>query len=237
MARVGKRQTPILRDRTHRSGIRCVDSGRRKNRHVDLGTQDSRHAVANRDDVKNFERMYFHLHCALMDRRPRESVWHLRPDEKLGIDWATLQDCLASKGAWRRYRDHPVLIEEFSLAHFKVESLKQARSCELPLCQVADLFAGMAAFARTKSDLVRTWLAQTSGQQTFLDDSPAAKYSASERERLPVIGHLNKRAKALRLGVSLGTAGYLQTHDPTNPLNFWHYTPQHFKDRAPTRSE
>jgi hypothetical protein len=199
-------------------------------------TQNARHTIPNRDDTKNFERMYFHLHNAVMRRRGRESIWHLRPDEKLGIDWPTLYDCLSCSGAWRHYRDHPVLIEEFSIAHFEVKSLEQARSCDLPLCQLADLFAGMAAFTRTKPELVRTWLAQSSGQGSLLDEPSVVRLSNSEQERLAVISHFNARAKALRLGVSLRTAGYLRTPDPANPLNFWHYTPQHFKDRAPTRA-
>lgn len=74
-------------------------------------TQDSRHSVPNRDDDKNFERMYFHLHRTLMLRRDPESVWHLRPDEKLGVDWDTLQECLHSVGAWKKYYDMPLLAE------------------------------------------------------------------------------------------------------------------------------
>src|SRR5207302_10095741 len=66
-------------------------------------THDSRHDVRNRDDDRNFERMYFQLHKKLMLRRAPESVWHLRPDERLGIDWNTLQECLLKVGAWRKY--------------------------------------------------------------------------------------------------------------------------------------
>jgi hypothetical protein len=56
-----------------------------------------------------------------------------------------------------------------------------------------------------------------------------------DKARLPVILHLNRRSKSHRLGVSLSTHGYLRTPNPANPLNFWHYTPQHDEDRAPTR--
>jgi hypothetical protein len=199
-------------------------------------TQDSRHDIANRDDVKNFERMYFHLHKALMGRRSPASQWHLRPDEKLGVNWNTLRECLACAGPWRRYQEEPLLAEAFSLKHFNVQTLEQVQSCDLPLCQVADLFAGMAAFTRTRPDRVLAWIRKETGQFSLFDGEPEVKYTNSETARLPVVVRLSDRARALGLGVSLNTTGYLQTLDPRNPLNFWHYVPQHSADRAPTRS-
>jgi hypothetical protein len=199
-------------------------------------THDSRHRVLNRDDDRNFERMYFHLHKLLMTRRAAAAQWHLRPDEKLGIEWNTLQQCLGAVGAWRKYYEQTLLADEFSLAQFDVRSLKQVHSCDLPLCQLADLFAGMAAFSRSQPALIRAWRAQESGQQTLLPNESVPALSNRERERLPVIAYLSHRAKARRLGVSLDTRGYLHTPNPANPINFWHYMPQHANDRAPTRT-
>jgi hypothetical protein len=198
-------------------------------------THDSRHCIPGRDDDRNFERMYFHLHKRLMLRRPPGARWDLRPDEKLGIDWGTLQDCLSAVGAWRKYYERTLLSDEFSIKQFDVKSLRQVRSCDLPLCQVADLFAGMAAFCRTHHDLVRGWLRQQSGQQSLFAAAPQRRLTNREKERMPVISHFDKRAKARRLGVSLHTHGYFSTPNPANPVNFWHYVPQHSRDRAPTR--
>jgi hypothetical protein len=200
-------------------------------------TRDSRHSILGRNDDKNFERMYFHLHKALMRRRPPESSWHLRPDERLGIDWQTLQDCLASVGAWRTFHEKSLLADGFSLAHFHLRTLKQVRSCDQPLCQLADLFAGVAAYTRSKPAHVEAWSLKESGQISLFEASePSVAYSGRDKERLPVVLRLGQRAKALGLGVSLNTTGYLRTLDPTNPLNFWHYVPQHPADRAPTVS-
>ncbi|MEX2281230.1 MAG: hypothetical protein WEE89_01955 [Gemmatimonadota bacterium] len=198
-------------------------------------TQDSRHSVEHRDDDKNFERMYFHLHKTLMLRRPLEAEWHLRPDERFGIDWRTLQECLHSVGSWRKYYEQTLLAEEFSVAQFHVKSLKQVSSCDLPLCQVADLFAGMAAYTRTHGGMAVWWQHCQAGQGELIDEATARRVSSADRERLPVICYFNERCKEKRLGVSLATHGYLFTPSPANPLNFWHYMPQHSSDQAPAK--
>lgn len=198
-------------------------------------THDLRHRVANRDDNKNYERMYFHLHRTLMLKRPLESEWHLRPDEKMGIDWGTLQKCLSGAGSRKKFYGATLLSEEFSVAQFQVRSLDQVRSCDRPICQLADLFAGMAAYSRTHVGKVSAWMLKESRQIPLLDDGPAQTLSNADRERLPVIAHLNHRCKAQKLGLSLRSSGYLQTPNPTGPLNIWHYKPQHQTDRAPTK--
>jgi hypothetical protein len=159
----------------------------------------------------------------------------LRPDEKLGIDWGTLNDCLGAVGAWRKYHERSLLWNEFSLRQFEVRSFQQVRSCDLPLCQLADLFAGIAAFTRTRHDLVLAWIQHQTGQRSLLDGDVSLNLTNRERERMPVLSHLNARAKAWRLGLSLKTRGYFNTPNPENPLNFWHYMPQHDADRAPVR--
>lgn len=66
-------------------------------------TQDSRHQQAGRDDTKNFERMFFHLHRNLMQRYEFEAEWHIRPDERFDIDWDTIRDCLKATGNWQQF--------------------------------------------------------------------------------------------------------------------------------------
>lgn len=57
-------------------------------------THDSRHRIIGRDDMANYERMFFHLLRDLMKRRPRGGIWHIRPDVGNGIDWKTIHRCL-----------------------------------------------------------------------------------------------------------------------------------------------
>ena len=199
-------------------------------------THDERHAIPGRDDRKNFERMFFHLHKSLMRRREPGAEWHLRPDERIDIEWANLHACLESVGAWRTHFRQPLLRQEFSERFFRVRSLREVDSREVPLVQLADLFAGLAPYSREKARMIPGWLSQYSGQaELFEKPHDWPDLSASDRERVALLHHLNGRCKARRLGVSLRTSGYLATRDPKRPLNFWHYVPQHDKDRAPIR--
>lgn len=196
---------------------------------------DSRHRIARRNDRKNFERMFFHLHKALMERRGPGADWHLRPDERLDIDWDTIRSCLTSVGGWKTYFESPLLGESISIARFAVKSFRQVASAETPLCQVADVFAGMAAYARLKQSTIRVWMEEQSGQTSLFEGPGSAlALSGRDRERLPVIKSFYESCRGRALGVSLRTAGYLRTRDPHRPINFWHYTPQHESDKAPT---
>lgn len=200
-------------------------------------TQDARHAVSNRDDRKNFERMFFHLLKNAMCRRELNAEWELLPDEKLDVDWVTVRDCLQSAGRWKAYFEHPLLNEAFSEQFFRLARLRTVRSCDEPACQVADLFAGLAAFSRTMAHQYREWRTATAPQQDLLSQSVSPTTSNSERERFAVLDHFAERCRAMTLGVSLRTKGYLLTPNPENPINFWHYQPQHALDRAPTRDD
>lgn len=197
-------------------------------------THDERHEVIRRDDTANYERMFFHLHCHLMGQRENGSIWHLRPDEQSAIDWNTLQHCLVARGRWPDRLEPALWAPDWSTRRFRVRSLTAVRSVEEPLCQLADLFAGMAPYTRTKARLMKQMLGEQRGQRTLLSDPEAATVSSSDRERFPVILELWNRCKERALGVSFATNGYLQTKKPSAPINFWHYRPQHERDRAPT---
>lgn len=195
-------------------------------------THDSRHTIQHRDDRANWERMFFHLHHALMGRRPRGSVFHLLPDEGCETDWQTVADCLAARGRWRKLYEGGLGAEEWSDEAFSVGSLATVDSRVTPLCQLADLYAGMAPYTRTKPELMKHLFAGDQG--SLFPDPDAPVPSASDRERFPVIRDVYERSRSRRLGVSLRTKWYLDTPDPRNPVNFWHYVPQHLDDRAPT---
>ncbi len=197
-------------------------------------TQDARHAVRGRDDAANLERMFFHLLRTSMTRRASGN-WHVFPDERLGADWATLQSCLASAGAWLRRFDYPLLRDAYSELSFRVRELTPVQSHLTPLVQAADLFAGMAAFSRKHADVFRAWSAATDPQQDIFGQPDQPHLSHRQRERFVLVPQFAERCKALRLGVSLKTNGYLKTMNPAQPLNFWHYMPQHVNDRAPLR--
>ena len=196
-------------------------------------TEDSRHHVPNRDDVANYERMFFHLHRGLMERRGAESRWHIRPDEQVAIDWSTIRKCLTSSGTWRAGMTFATLSAEFRRFIPSVQSFRLVNSADAPLCQLADLLAGMAAYTRTNADQVRRQIEEPKDQGTLFGSSDEA--TAVHRNRFLAISHLYWKCKANKLGVSLRERGYLLTRDPSKPINFWNYEPQHRHDKAPTR--
>ena len=199
---------------------------------------DSRHSIEGRDDMANYGRMYFHLHRNLIRRRGENTRWYLRPDRLSRIDWNTIRECLNSNGTWRRHSQaDPDLFEKVREIAPNVASFKEVNSDEMPFVQLADLFAGMAAYTRTKPHVIQALLVEKKGQQElFPDDIPADPPTKTDRGRFKVISDLYQSCRQGQLGVSLIERGYLRTLDPQNPINFWHYEPQHSQDKAPTKS-
>ncbi len=199
-------------------------------------TEDSRHTVENRDDIRNYERMFFHLHRALMCQRKDSAEWNLRPDEQVLIDWETLDSCLRSDGSWRAGVAHPFLSDEFKVLTPRLLTFQQVKSEERPLCQAADLFAGMAPYTRDRAEFILDQLVVHSGQANLFRKPIGQKPSKKDLGRFPLIKKLYDEGKQNSLGVSLASRGYLITKDPTQPINFWHYEPQHVYDKAPVRN-
>jgi hypothetical protein len=73
-----------------------------------------------------------------------------------------------------------------------------------------------------------------SQQQSLWYEPMSPEWSASEHERFQVLRAFNDACKAGKFRVSFDTHPGLRTLDPTGPINFWWYEPQHHMDRAPT---
>ena len=93
----------------------------------------------------------------------------------------------------------------------------------------------MAAYTRTSSDIVKNLMSTEPGQHDLFSAPECRQEKRRDRVRFRVIAHLYQQCKSRRLGVSLSECGYFRTHDPRQPLNFWHYEPQHSRDRAPSK--
>ncbi|MBN1920958.1 MAG: DUF3800 domain-containing protein [Anaerolineae bacterium] len=206
-------------------------------------TYDDRHDVQGRDDIANLQRMYFHLfRNVLANRWPIKSTWKLYPDENSAIDWRELSQYLDTAGVH--------LILEGSLRDwnsiklkwfhdFRILNVEQVHSENAPICQVADLFAGVAVYSRTHYDLYTQWVECQSLQQRLpiISGVEDRRFSGRDKERCIFLDHLNKQCKKNKLGVSLKTKRGLTTFNPSNPINFWLYVPQHEEDVAPIRSD
>lgn len=202
-------------------------------------TQDSRHKILGRDDIANLQRMYYHLlKNVLNERWPRKSVWELYPDKQSAIKWDTVTQILNLEG----FRIEPAEQKPdspFNLwlqINFSINKIEESDSYEKVIIQIADLFAGMGVYSKSKYDKYVEWNRIKTGQQLLIPQK-ASDLSKSDKEKCDVIHHLNKKCKDGKMGLSLEKGRCLRTFSPMNPINFWPYTPQTEMDKAPTKIE
>lgn len=206
--------------------------------------QDSRHLIDKRDDNLNLQLMYYHLLRNVMRSRwPNNAVWSIHPDEHSSMDWDKIAEILYYKSHEviqhpsnlfsRNHRDYSLSLKR----EFGIYTIKQVCSHEEPLSQVADLFAGIAAYSYSIFERYLQWENQHHTQLSLeLGNQKEIILSNSENERFLVLSHLSQACKRRKLGISYNTTKGLHTHNPSNPLNFWKYKPQSNYDKAPTKN-
>jgi len=199
-------------------------------------TEDSRHKIQGRDDVANLQRMYYHLLKNVLARWTGKCGWALYPDRNSALDWRRVSDYLHVAGV-----GVPSTCQELALFHtrlsheFRILEIEEVSSGDNPLCQVADFLAGMSVFSRHRFNACCRWKERQHGQLPLFEDQAAVQLSRSDEERCRVLDYMKNCFNRHRLGVSLKTRQGLWTPDPTNPVNFWLYEPQHAEDKAPIR--
>lgn len=205
--------------------------------------EDSRHKdVPGRDDKANFARMYYHLlHNVLKRRWPDGARWLICPDEQKEVDWLTLEQCLAWKG-WAAeenlFTQHGLML---SLREFyNIEDIQPVASDDMPLVQLADLFAGLGTYSYLAFKKYNQWKRNHEQTAWLLDPGDCGverlPLSKSDKKRLPILDHLRQEAGRRALQVSLDSSRGLCTRNPKKPLNFWPYKPQRSDDKAPSRT-
>ncbi len=194
-------------------------------------THDSRHKVIGRDDFANYERMFYHLLNNSMKKRSKSAIWHIRPDQRNGINWQTIHECLAAKGHQKEVND-TIWGTLVSDPYSYINSFVECESHKEVLIQVADLFAGISVFSKESYEKYEGWLNQKSPGLFDVED---IHFSNREEYRFRMLNLLNIKCKERKLGVSLKKCRCLKTPNPENPINFWFYTPQNEFDNAPIR--
>lgn len=189
--------------------------------------QDARHRDLAVDDVENFGVMYFQvMKHVLLRRWPKEAVWALRLDQKRGFDREALDRVLTSTAARLRTLASP------GRAITQVSSVSPVISSKYRTVQVADLFAGVAAFSWEYGDEHRRWRRSRTVSLTLLPvDPPEVSWTDKNDLRHGVLGHLREQCPKSLIQKSVG----LETARPLSPINFWLYRPQHHRDKAPFR--
>jgi hypothetical protein len=202
--------------------------------------QDSRHTIQGRDDIANLERMYYKvlIHAG---RQWNQIDWDFCPDEHSSVNWNEIAEFL---NRTRLSHPKPALLTLFESEEanqlFQLKSVKEMKSHQEPLIQLADLFAGMARFTREKGEQCIRWLdSQENKEQISLplfpnENDEVDEVNRTEQNRFHLIGEFNGLCKRYTLGISLRSKKYLWTPNSTNSINFWSYEPQHEYDKAPT---
>jgi hypothetical protein len=208
--------------------------------------EDSRHKIRDRDDVANLQRMYYHIFKNVLSKRwPDKSSWILYPDQNTAIDWDTIEDILDIKSSNIEAYSNLFTKGRFKFRlkeEFNIREIVPCGSKYEPLIQLGDLYAGMAIYSRDSYNmychLSQTYFATVKQLSLFdVEIDNSIKPSRADKERCRLIFEFNKLCKSKKLGVSLDTYRGLRTRDPSNPINFWWYEPQHELDKAPLKQK
>lgn len=202
-------------------------------------THDSRHDVRRRDDSANLGRMYYHLIRNVIERRwPDARSWRMRVDERNDTDWGTLERCLRGQSRKQKTAHEPSFISMAAGPGRRPLHIEEGISKNNPLIQVADLFAGLAAFSWNKSEEHHAWRAvrveRDAGQQSLFPDLAAGDVSNSAWFKHEVLDHFLDIDLPNVVIRAHGGEG-LRTFRPHNPINFWLYEPHSSDDKAPRR--
>lgn len=195
--------------------------------------KDTRHKdIPGRDDNANIARMYYHLLENTLKRWGYNSSWLWKPDKQSPMDWRTLADCLVHK-------KHLLAadlfgIDEDDFVKLKLKMIKVVDSRKEIFVQLADYFAGLGAYSYGHFGKYKEWKIIQAGQISLFGNMKSIKnWSNSEKARFPLIDSFYEGCKNRALTVSLDSTSGFETHDPSKPVNFWPYRPQHALDKAP----
>ena len=171
-----------------------------------------------------------------MLRRERGSSWYILPDEKMDINWNNVYDCLNHVGRWTEIKENPLFGEIFFTKNYTVKKFQQISSIKYPCCHIADFFAGISVFSINNYHKYLNWLSAMDRQIQMFPIVEQTPLSNSDRYRLMILHQLISLCQENKLGVSIKSKRCLNTPNPSNSINFWHYTPQHELDKAPRRN-
>lgn len=179
--------------------------------------------------------MYYKL-LRCISEQGNQRNWEFYPDEQSSIKWYKIANYLNSTRITRR-KPHFLTLFDQDIHRIKFIRLKQLKSHEEPLIQLADLFAGIACFSRKKSDECWVEYNKRKKQQSLFNEETEIKNKISKADlnRCELVFKIYELCKKSNLKVSLESKKYLWTPDPSYPINFWHYEPQHEKDKAPIK--
>ena len=128
-----------------------------------------------------------------------------------------------------------LLLGSREVQNYTKPKISPSRSSKDPIVQVADLFAGLAAFSWSKGAEYDKWKMCKLGQLSMFGEGTGPSLSRSQIYKARTLESLESLCSQKGFLIRDPSGGGLRTRDPVNPMNFWLYMPQREEDKAPTR--
>lgn len=221
--------------------LECAESGQLRVDTLIWDVQDARHNVLKRDDLQNFQRMYYHLLNNVIIRKWGElGHWIVYPDQS-AVNWEELE--MVMQNQIKKMEDQKRIEDPYGILGMGYLEISPTISHECPIVQIADLFAGLGVHSRESIHKhVSYYIARKGRKCRYLPartietvQDIISSLSRSDRERCYTLNHVFTRCKEKKWGIHLLRSDGLKTSDRTCPINFWHYIPQNRRDKAPVK--
>ncbi len=163
--------------------------------------------------------------------------WEFFPDELTSVNWGEkivpfIERTNLDK---KRNNDEETLFGVLKNFRFPaVRKCSELESCEYPILQLADLFAGLTRLSFEKSEKFCCWYDnETNGSSLFNEPISLSK---SETAKFQVMHHFKKLCDHYSMGLNLSDDKHFKVFNKRCGLWIWFYEPQGDYDKAPTKN-
>lgn len=170
------------------------------------------------NDITILSKMYHHLFNNVLTMRWPKSNWKLFPDRQSAIDWnefLKILENVSSKLKFVNTVSGNIIIDKKS--NYEVIEICEIDSKESYLCQITDLFSGLAAFYHLECPHCNI-----GPNQSLLIETNKAM-SNTDRERYEIIKYLKEKSKQSSMEIIFDFYKGVKTLNPDNPINFWQF--------------
>jgi len=209
---------------------------------IDTIIWDNKDAAHKRNLTNTGEKLsilyYIRLRDMLANRWGSNTRWMILVDEQRQINWEELKQYLQYYSMVKNQKtllgmDYDLAWHREHRCLFSIEDLTPVKSCDNHFIQIADLFAGMAAYSHNYSDQILTWLDSDSRRHYENNIAQPAFEFLEELKLDPKYIHRNKfikyvylKCKKRKYGVSIRNKKGLHTFQPKHPFNFFYAGPE-----------
>jgi hypothetical protein len=219
------------------ASIKMIASGAIKLHVLLWDKHDSRHDIKGRDDMENLKRMYYHNLKQLQKHWNLDTNWEFYPDEFSAINWKEeIVPFIENTNLRKVPHGQSKLFDHLDSSLYSTFSkVREADSKELPIIQVADLYAGLIRTSRQESKYFQHWLSTHSVKEQLSLFQSEQKISNSLIPKFQVMKYFKEEASRYSLGVNFSENKYFQTFGKQTNISIWHYKPQGDYDKAPVK--